>query len=82
MRVKKSAVLLLCAALLPLSGCSRAEAALPYAHEIEDTVLMGALGVDLEEGARGGGGGPRPPGGTVRRGGLARAVAGGTLRTG
>ena len=44
MRVKKSAVLLLCAALLPLSGCSRAEAALPYAHEIEDTVLMGALG--------------------------------------
>ena len=46
MRVKKSAVLLLCAALLPLSGCSRAEAALPYAHEIEDTVLMGALGVD------------------------------------
>ena len=53
MRVKKSAVLLLCAALLPLSGCSRAEAALPYAHEIEDTVLMGALGVDLKEGAPG-----------------------------
>mgnify|MGYP000694801837 CR=1 FL=1 len=44
---------LLCAALLPLSGCSRAEAALPYAHEIEDTVLMGALGVDLKEGAPG-----------------------------
>ena len=53
MRVKKSAVLLLCAALLPMSGCSRAEAALPYAHEIEDTVLMGALGVDLKEGAPG-----------------------------
>lgn len=30
-----------------LSGCSSAEAVLPYAHEIEDAVLMGALGIDL-----------------------------------
>ncbi|MFQ8758976.1 MAG: hypothetical protein ACLSAF_05530 [Intestinimonas sp.] len=49
---------------------------------IEDTVLMGALKVDLKEGAPGRVAVTVSSRGTVRCGGLARAVAGGALRTG